>query len=109
MEVLNFLDSFDVKEPEVRSSDGAVPLDSEWIKASFLVSSLDMAEGKDTENMYWSTADLKLGDTRMGGTIGVNARPSFTRYADTRRAGRLQGRNEVTVGDVGGNYGYGRY
>lgn len=109
MEVLNFLDSFDIKEPEVRSSDGAVPLDSEWIKASFLVSSLNMAEGKDTENMYWSTADLKLGDTRMGGTIGVNARPSFTRYADTRRAGRLQGRNEVTVGDVGGNYGYGRY
>lgn len=84
--------------------------DSDWIKQSFLVSDIQLtAVSSDAVNRYWSSAKHKFTDTRMGGNIGVNSRPQFTRYCDIRERGRLSNRHPVSVDNVGGDYGMGRY
>lgn len=91
-------------------------LDRDWTKQAFLVSDGVLTDGAgsqgsyyDTINRYWSSAANKFVDTRLGGNIGINARPQFTRYSDCRVRGRLMGRNPVSLYNVGGNYGMGRY
>lgn len=84
-------------------------LDSYWARHSFLLSDEVLAEPTDVSNRYWSSASAKFTDTRLGGNIGVNSRPQFTRYSDIRVPGRLSGRDEVTLSNTTGNYGMGRY
>lgn len=84
--------------------------DSDWIKQSFLVSDIQLNDiPSDSVNRYWSSAKHKFTDTRMGGNIGVNSRPQFTRYCDIRERGRLTNRNSVSIDNVKGDYGMGRY
>lgn len=84
-------------------------LDDHWARNSFLVGTREFNEAIDKRNRFWSLADNDYTDTRMGASIGVNARPQFTRYSDIRHKGRLKGRNDVTLSDVGGSYGKGRF
>lgn len=86
-----------------------VILDNSWIKHSFLLSDVVLGEANDIANRYWSSASAKFTDTRLGGNIGINARPQFTRYADIRVPGRLRDRNNVSLTHTKGNYGMGRY
>lgn len=83
--------------------------DRSWARQAFLLSDGEMMDQIDTKNRYWTSAQTKFTDTRMGCNIGVNSRPQFTRYSDIRVKGRLAGRNEVTLQNKSGNYGMGRY
>lgn len=82
--------------------------DANWVKTAFLVDDEKLPTQTDIDNRYWSSASIKYTDTRLGGNIGINSRPQFTRYCDIRSAGRLQGRQHVTLGNATGNYGMGR-
>lgn len=84
-------------------------LDSNWIKQSFLVSNNQLSNNVDILNRYWSSATSKFTSATIGGNIGINNRPQFTRYADIRVKGRLPGRSDVSLTATGGNYGMGRY
>ena len=84
-------------------------LDETWAKRSFLIDDISLSNSTDRKNRYWSSASAKFTDTRMGGNIGINARPQFTRYSDIRTAGRVSGRAKVTLTQTTGNHGMGRY
>jgi hypothetical protein len=84
-------------------------LDRDWAKQAFLLSDNDLGDPIDVTNRYWSSANAKFVDTRLGSNLGINARPQFCRYSDIRVKGRLSGRNDVSLHNVGGNYGMGRY
>lgn len=92
------------------SDSNATVDDADWVKQSFLVPDLDLQEYEsDKVNRYWSSAQHKFTDTTMGGNIGINSRPQYTRYSDIREKGRIINRNDVTIDNVNGNYGMGRY
>lgn len=85
-------------------------LDRDWARQAFLVNDIDLSDNKyDVINRYWSSASRKFVDTRMGGNIGINSRPQFTRYSDIRVKGRIPGRADVSIGNTTGNFGMGRY
>lgn len=95
-------------------------LDSDWAKASFLMSDLSMGAADlnsqidpgtydDIQNRYRSSASRKFTDTQIGGNAAVNARPQFNTYTDVPDKGRLRGRNDVSIYSDAGNYGMGRY
>ena len=84
-------------------------LDNEWAKNAFLISDISIADKGDKSNRYWSSAEAKFTDGRLGCNIGINAKPQFTRYSDTRVRGRNPNRNPVSVSHTTGDYGMGRY
>lgn len=83
-------------------------LDRNWAKVAFLINDQDLKHPIDINNRYWSSADIKFTDTRLGGNIGINPRPQFTRYSDIRRSGVLN-RTPVNIHNGHGNHGMGRY
>lgn len=84
-------------------------LDNSWAKNAFLIDDESLDDPDDIANRYWSSADAKFTDTRIGCNIGVNPKSQFTRYSDIRAQGRVPGRNKVSLTSVNGNYGMGRY
>lgn len=85
-------------------------LDRDWVKSSFLISNQDLPDDETiVSQLYYTSATRKYTDTTLGGNIGVNARPQFTRYSDIRNPGRLMDRTPVTVGANTGNHGMGNY
>lgn len=92
--------------PDYTSAAGMV-LDRNWAKNAFAVGG-DVYDNDDLlVNRYWTSANAKFTDTRLGGNIGINARPQWCWYSDIREKGRLAGRNEVTLTGSTGNYGMG--
>ena len=96
-------------QDQTASDKLAFQLDRDWSKHAFLISDSQLSNFNDVKNRYWSSASAKFTDTRMGGNIGINARPQFTRYSDIRDKGRLADRANVSVNSTSGNYGMGRY
>jgi len=88
-------------------NDKVDKIDRSWIKSVFMISGADL-DPLHAKNRYFSSADIKFTDTSMGGNIGINSKPQFTRYADIRVQGRRMDRNEVTL-PTKGNIGMGRY
>ena len=84
-------------------------LDKDWAKSAFLISDNNFTDKDDIANRYWSVASAKFTDGRLGCNIGINPKPQFTRYSDIRVKGRLEGRQDVSLSHVKGNYGMGRY
>lgn len=84
-------------------------LDQDWARSAFLVSDVKLTNKRDIQNRYWSSAAAKYTDTRLGGTIGINAKPQFTPYCDIREAGRMPGRVPVSLTNTTGNHGMGGY
>lgn len=95
-------------------------LDKDWAKSSFLINDSSMVPDKsdspdpnlnsfDIQNRYWSSADIKFTDTRLGCNIGINPRPQFTRYSDIRSAGRRMHLSKVSPTGTVGPFGMGRY
>lgn len=87
-----------------------VILDRDWAKVAFMLPDLNYdSKEYDGVNRNWSSVDNKFTDTRLGGNLGINARPQFTHYADIVAKGRLAGRKPVSLSNTGGNYGMGRF
>lgn len=84
-------------------------LDSDWARNSFMLGDVNLADPVDIKNRYWSTAQSKFTDGRIGCNIGINCRPQITPYTDIRFKGRLTGRAEPSLSEVTGNYGMGRF
>jgi hypothetical protein len=84
-------------------------LDADWAKVAFLITEAEFDEAEDQKKTYWTSANIKFTDTRMGGNLGINPRPQFTPYSDLPVKGRNAGRDDLTVGMTDGNYGMGRY
>lgn len=89
--------------------DHSFILDRDWAKQAFLINDITLEDSSDIKNRYWSSAMSKFTDTRVGGSLGINAKPQFTRYADVRVKGRLSSRTDVTLGNTSGMLGMGRY
>jgi hypothetical protein len=94
---------------KTNSDMNSFKLDREWVKQAFLLNDIVLGNKDDIINRYWSSASNKFTDTRLGGNIGMNSRPQFTRYSDIRDKGKLAGRNDVNLSTTEGNYGMGRY
>lgn len=82
-------------------------IDREWLSAVFMLSGADL-NPMDASNRYFSSAELKFTDTTMGGNLGINSRPQFTRYCDIRARGRRSDRKKVTIQEKG-SFGMGEY
>lgn len=102
-------------EPVSRSAPDArgFLLDRDWARQSFMLSTdaqgVPTLDPIDIRNRTFSTVSLKFTDTSLGGNYAINAKPQFTRYADTRSTGRLGSREEVRLGSFNGRLGMGRY
>lgn len=95
-------------DPEAIKKDDIQIIDKDWISSRFMVPDKDLEE-VDRNNRFWSSANNKFTDTTMGGNIGINSRPQFTRYADIRIPGRRMSRRPVSVNHRTGDIGMGRY
>jgi len=86
-------------------------LDTEWIGNGFMTKTSDLPDNiKD--NRFRSTASSKFTTTSLGGNVGINPRPQFTRYADIKATSQYTLKNKVTVnvsGKDSSNVGMGRY
>jgi hypothetical protein len=78
-------------------------IDKDWITNRFIVPDNELDE-LDATNRYFTTNSWKFTNTQIGGNIGINPRPQFTRYADIRNSNRTV-TNEVTLNNNAGNYG----
>lgn len=81
--------------------------DKTWIDSAFLMGSIEL-EADDETNRNYSTALFKYTDSSLGGSLAINPRPQFTRYADIRVKGIVSGRRDTTL-DAEGKLGMGRY
>lgn len=95
--------------PSISAATVDQQLDRDWAKSAFLIADNNLDNEVDVQNRYWSSASAKFTDTRMGGNLGINARPQFTRYSDIRSIGRLRSRSPVSLSNISGNHGMGRY
>jgi hypothetical protein len=85
-----------------------IPLDNSWVKVAFMTPSNGYTK-YDSVSRFFTTPSMKFTSAVIGGSVEINPRPQFTRYADIRSKGIMPGRNDVTPTNVSGNYGMGRY
>lgn len=110
-----YLNQKPIVNPESQTdADNLFILDNEWAHTAFLISDInllgDRGDDTDVKNRYWSSADAKFTDGRLGCNIGINPRPQFTRYSDLRSKGRSkEARYDVSIDSTHGNFGMGRY
>ena len=72
--------------------------DHDWLRQSFMIAHGTQGDGAgDPTNedvkirtRFFSTAQFKFADTRLGGNLVINPAPQFTRYADPRIKGLYQ-------------------
>lgn len=68
----------------------SIPRDADWIRRSFLVSGKDL-DPDDLNKRIFTTARLKYTDTSPGGNVCINPPAQFTRHADPKVKGVLNG------------------
>lgn len=107
-DILNITDNISVK-PKTKEivNDDINIIDTDWINSRFMTPDKDL-DDLDKDNRFWSTSKWKFTDTTLGGNIGINPRPQFTRYCDIKGGNRAI-KNTVTINSRSGNHGMGRY
>lgn len=86
-------------------------LDKDWIGNGFMSKTSDLPDYVK-DNRFRSSASGKFTHTGLGGNIGINPRPQFTRYADVKATSHYSLKNDVkvaTTGTANTNTGMGRY
>lgn len=94
-------------QSQYATDDQSSLLDRDWIASAFLAPDTAFSDPDDEKNRYFSSAEVKFTDSRLGCNIGINPRPQYCHYSDVPVRGRLN-RNEPSLTSVSGNYGMGR-
>ena len=87
-------------------------LDNEWVSRAFMVSGIKLKTTSvyDKKNRYYSSASLKYTSNKLGCSIGINARPGFTPYADIPPYSIMQDQsNNISKISINNHYGMGRF
>nr|DAK17767.1 MAG TPA: hypothetical protein [Caudoviricetes sp.] len=86
-------------------------LDSDWLRSRFMVPGEDITDGIARDNRFMSTAYWKYTNSEVGGNIGINPKPQYTRYADVRypQNVRRNTNDEISVTNVSNKQPMGRY
>ena len=87
--------------------DDITVIDSEWVKSRCMVPGSEL-DPQDKVNRHFTTTYWKYTNSALGGNIGMNPKPQYTRYADIRSSSRAMKWNETTV-ETGKDLGMGRY
>ena len=82
--------------------------DSDWVTNVFMLNKNDL-NPIVREAMFWTSAEMKLVDTSLGGNSTINNTPQFTRTADIRVMGLRTDRQPVKMETITGDHGMGRY
>lgn len=82
-------------------------LDKSWLSNAFMIPDTGFKDEFIQTNRYYSSANVKFTDSRLGCNIGINPRPQWCHYSDIPVSGRLT-RNPPSLTGVSGNYGMGR-
>ena len=90
------------------SNDDVSVNDNDWVTDVFMLGKKDL-DNIIKDSMFWSTAELKITDTSLGGNISINSYPQYTRTADIRVMGKRTDREAVKIETISGNHGMGRY
>lgn len=99
---------FKVDFPDIGKNFTEFEIDDTWVSEAFLIGKEDFEDPDVATNMYFSSASRKWTDTRIGGSIGVGARPQACQYSDIPDPGVGEFRNKLGIEMVNGNYGMGR-
>ena len=83
-------------------------LDNYWVMSRCLIPGVELEE-EDNINRRFTTTYWKFTNTQMGGNIGVNPKPQYTRYADIRSPSAYASWNATTIPHNTGDLGMGRY
>lgn len=108
LDVRSFLNGSDRAKAKV--SDIKI-LDKDWIGNGFMTKTSDLPDFVKN-NRFRSTASAKFTHTGLGGNVGINPRPQFTRYADIKATSENTLKNKVKVATTGkenSTTGMGRY
>ena len=87
-------------------------IDSDWISRAFFVTRENLSKTTDeldVKNRYWSSASMKWASNKLGSSLGINARPGFTPYADLPGDSLLPQAKPPSVSFINTNYSLGRY
>ena len=82
--------------------------DSDWVTNVFMLGKQEL-DPVIRDAMFWTSAEMKLVDTSLGGNTSINNTPQFTRTADIRVMGLRTDRQPVKMESITGNHGMGRY
>lgn len=94
-------------DAETIKNDDVPVIDIDWINSRFMTPDYKLDDDVAGYRMD-STSKGKYTDTSLGGNVGINSRPQFTRYCDIRNS-ISRNKTELTTHSRTGGHGMGRY
>lgn len=96
-------------KPDLESvkNDDIPVIDTDWINSRFMAPDNKLDDDIASYRMS-STSKGKYTDSSLGGNIGINSRPQFTRYCDIRNS-IARTKTPLSIQSKTGGHGMGRY